>query len=76
MPINIKTQLLTRSHHIIVAFSFLVAGMLFPTLAATNYYIDNLNGNDSNSGQSVDKAWKSLTKVNAKTFQPGDSILF
>lgn len=76
MLINIKTQLLTRSHHIIVAFSFLVAGMLFPTLAATNYYIDNLNGNDSNSGQSVDEAWKSLTKVNAKTFQPGDSILF
>lgn len=46
------------------------------TLASTNYYIDATNGNDFNDGNSPLNAWKSIAKVNAKTFEPGDSILF
>ncbi|NOU82689.1 coagulation factor 5/8 type domain-containing protein [Paenibacillus sp. LMG 31459] len=44
--------------------------------AGTTYYIDSASGNDSNSGTSTAAAWKTLDKVNATTFQPGDQILF
>jgi hypothetical protein len=40
------------------------------------YYIDAVSGNDANAGTSSAIPWKSLAKVNAVTFQPGDSILF
>lgn len=42
----------------------------------TTYYIDSVNGNDSNSGTTTTTPWKSLSKVNGTVFQPGDSILF
>ncbi len=41
----------------------------------TCYYIDSQGGNDANDGKSPDHAWLTLTKVNAGTFAPGDSIL-
>ncbi len=43
---------------------------------ATKYYVDNTNGNDTYNGLSAATAWQSLTKVNASTYSPGDSILF
>ena len=45
------------------------------TSNGTTYYVDADNGNDSNPGTSPAQAWKSLTKVTATTFQPGDQIL-
>lgn len=42
---------------------------------ATTYYLDSIAGNDANSGTSPASAWKSLSKVNATTFHPGDSLL-
>jgi len=42
---------------------------------AATYYISNA-GNDSNSGLTTDQSWKTLEKVNSKTFIPGDNILF
>jgi Right handed beta helix region len=42
---------------------------------ATTYYVDATNGNDGNNGQSTSSPWKTITKVNASTFQPGDNIL-
>ncbi|HBE76697.1 MAG TPA: hypothetical protein DDW65_02785 [Firmicutes bacterium] len=44
--------------------------------ANIKYYVDATMGSDSNSGTSTDSAWKSLSKVNATTFGPGDKILF
>lgn len=44
-------------------------------LIGTSYYVDP-NGNDNNSGTSTTTAWKTLGKVNATTFGPGDRILF
>jgi len=46
-----------------------------PTRAPATYYVDSIRGNDSNPGTSPASAWKSLTKVNATTFLPGDRIL-
>lgn len=40
------------------------------------YYIDQLYGNDSNTGTSSDSAWASISKLNEIETQPGDSILF
>lgn len=39
------------------------------------YYIDTA-GSDSNNGTSTGTPWQTLTKVNATTFSPGDSVLF
>ncbi|MGW0822056.1 RICIN domain-containing protein [Streptomyces sp. NPDC002845] len=43
--------------------------------AGTTYYV-SASGNDSNAGTSSSAPWRSLNKVNSKTFQPGDTIRF
>jgi len=43
--------------------------------AGTVYYVDSRGGNDGNTGTAPDAAWKTLEKVNATTFLPGDRIL-
>lgn len=42
----------------------------------SSYYIDSVSGEDTNAGTSPEAAWKSLGRVNATTFHPGDHILF
>ena len=42
---------------------------------ATTYYVSP-QGSDANNGQSPQKAWATLAKANATTFQPGDRLLF
>ncbi len=56
---------------------FILAGLLLLNYSAfaTNYYISN-NGYDDNNGNSPEKAWKTISKVNSTTFEAGDSILF
>ncbi|MDQ6422668.1 DNRLRE domain-containing protein [Paenibacillus sp. LHD-117] len=44
--------------------------------ANTTYYVDSIGGDDANGGTTQSSPWKSLAKVNATTFQPGDRILF
>jgi uncharacterized repeat protein (TIGR02059 family) len=44
--------------------------------SATNYYVSSSTGNDALDGKSAANAWKTISKVNGKTFLPGDSILF
>jgi hypothetical protein len=52
--------------------------VLVSTLSAQSvtYYVDAVSGLDANNGTSPASAWQSLTKVNGRTFEPGDSILF
>jgi hypothetical protein len=40
----------------------------------TTYYVSP-TGNDSNTGTSPFVAWRTITRVNLETFQPGDGIL-
>ncbi|MCX5216011.1 right-handed parallel beta-helix repeat-containing protein [Kitasatospora sp. NBC_00240] len=42
----------------------------------TTYYVSASGGSDQNAGTSSGSPWQSLAKVNATTFQPGDTILF
>ncbi len=46
-----------------------------PPKKGVTYYVDATSGNDSNSGINSRSAWRSLSKVNGTTFQPGDRIL-
>jgi hypothetical protein len=52
--------------------------IMVSTLSAQSvtYYLDSASGSDTSRGTSPASAWQSLTKVNGKAFQPGDSILF
>ena len=47
----------------------------FATDDGTTYYIDSVNGNDSNNGLSPESPWKTLTHASNTTYGPGDEIL-
>ena len=40
------------------------------------YYVDSTSGSDSNDGTSESAPWRTIAKVNASSFAPGDHILF
>ena len=44
------------------------------SLGHTDYYVDSDGGSDSADGRSAKTAWRSLDKVNAGVFAPGDRI--
>ena len=46
-----------------------------PSAFAPTYYVAN-GGSDTNDGCTPETAWKSIGKVNASQFQPGDAVLF
>jgi len=56
----------------LISFFFLLS----TCSSATTYYVSITDGNDSKSGKSKTTAWKTISKVNSKSFLPGDSILF
>ncbi len=45
-------------------------------LTGTKYYIDSVNGDDSNLGTDENNAWKSLYRLSQATLQSGDVVLF
>ncbi|HEY3973462.1 MAG TPA: right-handed parallel beta-helix repeat-containing protein [Candidatus Sulfotelmatobacter sp.] len=47
-----------------------------PKDRVVSYYVDSRYGSDANSGIRPEKAWRTLTRVNATNFNPGDRILF
>jgi F5/8 type C domain/Secretion system C-terminal sorting domain len=56
--------------------SFFLLLLLMPSFSfATNYYIDNISGSNSNNGTSMSTPWADFTNVNSKTFSPGDQLL-
>lgn len=59
------------------ALTFFAVLLLAPLveLQAATYHVDSIAGNDSNGGGSPSEAWRSLEKVNATIFQPGDKLL-
>jgi len=52
--------------------------MLINISFATNFYVSNSTGNDSNNGLSPSTPWKTISKVNSSmgSFNADDSILF
>lgn len=45
------------------------------SIDGTVYYADPVNGNDLHAGTSLNKPWKTLEKINAFAFKPGDQVL-
>lgn len=43
--------------------------------SAATYYVDATNGNDTRTGTSEAQAWKTLGRVTASRFNPGDTVL-
>ena len=67
---------ITRRFHIIPTLvGAFVTCLAAPLASAADYYVDPA-GNDSATGTSAATPWKTLAKVNATTFLPGDNILF
>lgn len=59
-----------------VVFMYMTAFTVIVHAAGNTYYVDSVSGNDSNNGTSQATPWRTFSKVNATTFQPGDRILF
>lgn len=57
---------------------FFLATILFvPCLnAQSKFYFISPQGDDAQSGLTIDQAWKTIERVNRHTFKPGDRILF
>tara|TARA_B100001093_G_scaffold195010_1_gene187481 strand:- start:1424 stop:2935 length:1512 start_codon:yes stop_codon:yes gene_type:complete len=56
-------------------FIYSLLFLLITAVNAENYFLDSINGNDSHSGLSAQRAWRSLDKINRFKFKPGDNIL-
>jgi hypothetical protein len=59
----------------VIGHEFL-SGSLGSSADGMAHYVDSNSGNDDSDGISVATAWKSLAKINATEFHPGDRILF
>ena len=69
------TRVLPVLLSVLLGLSTLTAVMPASVQAAnTAYYVDSVNGSDSNNGTSMSTPWKSLSKVNSTTFGAGDKI--
>ena len=54
---------------------FLFINSLSLSSRATTYYLSSL-GDDTSNGTTQASAWRTISRVNATTFQPGDRVLF
>lgn len=48
----------------------------FAANAGTTYYVDSVNGDDTNSGTSENAAWKTTEKAASVEYSAGDKVLF
>ena len=71
---RVKSQ--DAAGNLAVSTDFTFTTLQAPITSAATYYVDSLNGNDASDGSSPTTAWKSISRVNSSTFQPGDQILF
>lgn len=72
---------LAKAHYFLLVLSLILiipfTNFLSPSICWTaTYYIDATNGIDSNNGTSTSAPWKTIAKVKASKFNPGDQILF
>ena len=58
------------------AARLLSLGLLPAALLAADYHVDSQTGNDAREGLTPDTAWRTLERVNAATFKPGDRVFF
>ena len=71
----LPSSIVALSSLFLLLSSFISLLSVTPLYAAT-YYIDATGGKDTNDGLAQTTAWKTIAKVNASSFRPGDQILF
>ncbi len=64
------TDMRCRSFVFLFTISFFTVAV-----SGATYYVDSRGGEDANSG-TQEKPWRTLAKVNAAKFEPGDRVLF
>ena len=57
-----------------IALIVILCLFVFSNSNASDYYVDNIGGNNANNGNSTGSAWFDFTNINARTFLPGDHI--
>jgi parallel beta-helix repeat protein len=60
---------------VLLFISFLIISFSVSSSLATTYYVSSSFGDDSNNGTSQSTPWKTISKVNSRSFSPEDSIL-
>ncbi len=60
---------------ILCLFTTLLPINAFAADIGTTYYVDSVNGDDSNDGLSPENSWKTLTRASANIYSAGDCIL-
>lgn len=71
---TVSKRILSILLSVLIVFS--VSPLVFAANTGTTYYVDSINGDDSNSGTSESSAWKTIEKASSAEYVPGDSILF
>jgi hypothetical protein len=71
---NIKSRLIWVILINLLYWALCFSAVTAPVLAKS-YFIDPSAGNDDNSGQSIDAAWKSLASIDDHNIVAGDEIL-
>ena len=76
----VKKSPSSHRHFYLVSFlfplSFFLVLLVTPIYVwSATYYVDATGGRDTNSALSQAAAWKTIAKVNASRFNPGDQIL-
>lgn len=59
-----------------VFFTILVHSSCHPPISQSSTFYVSLSGNDSNSGTSIHRAWRSIQHVNEQNLLPGSTVLF
>jgi hypothetical protein len=57
-------------------FGCLLLAVSCPATRGATFHVDSTEGDDNNPGTSRRKPWRTLEKVNAAAFAPGDRVLF
>lgn len=72
---HLASSIVALSSLVLVLSSFFFLLSATPLYAAT-YYVDATSGQDTYAGLSQTASWKTIAKVNASRFNPGDQVLF
>lgn len=76
MPVNLAKTAIAAEQLSATAEDTFVLYLPSISSGCVCYYVDSVGGSDSNAGTSESQPWRTLAKVNATNFQPGNIVKF
>lgn len=73
MTVVIVQKLRTHGVATLIAFALTTCNIKYNSFVNLTYYVSS-QGNDQNSGESPERSWRSLAKVNRTFLNPGDRV--